>query len=348
MAEVKRYVNRASSAGGDGTTNGTAGATRAYYTLNEWEAAEQTDLVTDTDTHLVECTGTLGTQDTTNVYIDGWTTGASNDITINGLDPFNGYKMEMDVNSGGIISGTEDYINVLFVNVEQTDNTTGNRGIAFNSIGGTTNTKIVIAGCQIANSDTTDATPGGGVLGIQFKSNSNQYAINNFIHGLWNSGISASFLNAAATAYWYCNSVSGAYNLGFNMAGNASATAFLYNNISQGGGTDFSVNGAYTTGGNISEDTSSPESALRSITLTLTSATDLHLDSTDTEAIGAGVNLYSDSNYAVTTDIDGDARADAVFDIGADHFVGAPPAGAIMNQLQGSNMGADLFNGTLL
>jgi hypothetical protein len=32
---ITRYVNTASSAGGDGTTNGTAGATRAYATLRE-------------------------------------------------------------------------------------------------------------------------------------------------------------------------------------------------------------------------------------------------------------------------------------------------------------------------
>tara|TARA_R110000772_G_scaffold23646_2_gene63146 strand:+ start:8610 stop:9632 length:1023 start_codon:yes stop_codon:yes gene_type:complete len=40
LAEVLIYVNGGSTAGGDGTTNGTAGATRAYASMIECEAAE--------------------------------------------------------------------------------------------------------------------------------------------------------------------------------------------------------------------------------------------------------------------------------------------------------------------
>lgn len=83
MAVVTRYVNVASTAGGDGTTNGTAGATRAYATLSEWESNEQTDLVTDGDSHVVKCVA--GT-DTTQTSVDGWTAGASNTITIQADD----------------------------------------------------------------------------------------------------------------------------------------------------------------------------------------------------------------------------------------------------------------------
>ena len=82
MAVVTRYVNTASTAGGDGTTNGTAGATRAYATLTEWESSEQTDLVTATDTHIVNCTGTAA--DTSKFSLTGWTTDATYFITING------------------------------------------------------------------------------------------------------------------------------------------------------------------------------------------------------------------------------------------------------------------------
>lgn len=80
MAEVLRFVNTASTAGGDGTTNATTGANRAYASLNEWEAAEQTNLVTAGDTHRVVCEGTAA--DTTRTDVSGWTTGASNFITI--------------------------------------------------------------------------------------------------------------------------------------------------------------------------------------------------------------------------------------------------------------------------
>jgi len=82
MAEVIRYIDTASS-GGDGTTQGHSGSTAAYASMSAWEAAEQTDLVTDTDYHRVLCAGGI---DGTDMTIVGWTTGASNYISIEG-DP---------------------------------------------------------------------------------------------------------------------------------------------------------------------------------------------------------------------------------------------------------------------
>jgi len=79
VAVITRYVNTASS-GGDGTTNATSGAQAAYASLNAWEAAENTDLVTATNTHIVICEGS--TADGTAVTIDGWTTNATYYITI--------------------------------------------------------------------------------------------------------------------------------------------------------------------------------------------------------------------------------------------------------------------------
>jgi hypothetical protein len=39
-----RYVNVASTSGGDGTTNATAGANRAYASLSEWEDQRDADI----------------------------------------------------------------------------------------------------------------------------------------------------------------------------------------------------------------------------------------------------------------------------------------------------------------
>lgn len=78
MATITRYINPASTAGGDGTTNATAGANRAYASASEWEAAEQTDLVSDGDIHIVYCDD--GVDSSARLIIDGWTTGASNYI----------------------------------------------------------------------------------------------------------------------------------------------------------------------------------------------------------------------------------------------------------------------------
>lgn len=71
---VVRYVNTDSTPGGDGTTNNTTGATRAYASRSEWEAAEQKDLVTADEVHEVRVNGSANDGNTT---ISGWTTDAT-------------------------------------------------------------------------------------------------------------------------------------------------------------------------------------------------------------------------------------------------------------------------------
>lgn len=82
MATVTRYIDTASS-GGDGTTQNHSGGTAAYASMSAWEAAEQTNLVTDGDVHVVNCAGGA---DSTVLTIAGWTCGVSNTLTIQG-DP---------------------------------------------------------------------------------------------------------------------------------------------------------------------------------------------------------------------------------------------------------------------
>ncbi len=82
MADVERYVNTDSTAGGDGTTDATAGANRAYATLSEWNTQEATDLVTATNTHRVRCSAPSGSVDTSGFNISGWTTSSTYHITI--------------------------------------------------------------------------------------------------------------------------------------------------------------------------------------------------------------------------------------------------------------------------
>lgn len=80
MATIQRYVNTASTAGGDGTTNATSGANRAYASLFEWEAA-MGSVGTATDNYIVDCCGTAA--DTTAVNVNfSITTGGS--VTIRG------------------------------------------------------------------------------------------------------------------------------------------------------------------------------------------------------------------------------------------------------------------------
>jgi hypothetical protein len=55
MATIQRYVNTASTAGGDGTTNATSGANRAYPTLSAWEAGMGSG--NSGDDYIVDCCG---------------------------------------------------------------------------------------------------------------------------------------------------------------------------------------------------------------------------------------------------------------------------------------------------
>lgn len=82
MASLTRYVNTASSAGGDGTTNNTSGATRAYATL--LEAVNAMPAGSATDQYTIYCSGS--TADTSAIDQTPWdqVTSATNYIHIIG------------------------------------------------------------------------------------------------------------------------------------------------------------------------------------------------------------------------------------------------------------------------
>ena len=75
-----------------------------YTSLAAWESAEQTNLVTDGDTHVCECyTG----GDLNQVSIDGWTTDATHFITITSPD---GEYHAGDINAGAYIDANSSYV----------------------------------------------------------------------------------------------------------------------------------------------------------------------------------------------------------------------------------------------
>lgn len=88
MATVIRHINVNSTPGGTGETNNTTGATRAYASFSEWEAAEQTNLVVDGDNHIVYCDGGRDQAPAFAYTLGGWTTGVGNDIRV-AMNPSN-------------------------------------------------------------------------------------------------------------------------------------------------------------------------------------------------------------------------------------------------------------------
>ena len=86
MAEQLVYVNTASPSGGNGTTNGTSGANRAYSSFNEFNTQEAADISTATgsDTQMVvNFDGSGGADTTGNVLMSGFTTDSTGFVTFN-------------------------------------------------------------------------------------------------------------------------------------------------------------------------------------------------------------------------------------------------------------------------
>lgn len=123
MAEIVRYINQASTAGGDGTTNATSGANRAYATFSEWQAAEATDMG-GTNWHHVIATGTGEMVDS--FAITGW--GASDFVLIEVAEgsrgdgtPQSGLYLKKSLGYDGIVTiGDTGNIYIIGLDVENT------------------------------------------------------------------------------------------------------------------------------------------------------------------------------------------------------------------------------------
>jgi len=166
MAIVTRFIDTASTSGGDGTTQSHTGDNRAYPSMNSWEAGEDTDLVTDGDSHVVNCAGS--TNDTTAVDIFGWVTGVSNDITIQGDETapdsdgrgfgnsFNTsfYVFDSNVVQTRLMFVREDFVTIRTIQFVQSANDSGSRIIE--TFDQTASNKIVIEKCRFKKTGTSD------------------------------------------------------------------------------------------------------------------------------------------------------------------------------------------------
>lgn len=333
MATITRYVNTASTAGGDGTTNATTGANRAYASMNEWETNEQTDLVTDADIHVVYCTGTAA--DTTAVDIDGWTTGASNDITINGeLDgpAWNTslYRLSLALQYQGPLTIREDFITANNLQIEQTGSygDTGN-GITYHYA--TASAVITINACYIRHNNVTASTG----YGLYPNPDGTNHIINTVVDG-FDRGVYLP-IAAGGETNLYNNTLANQESYGIYASGYpGSATTYNEkNNLIQGAGTadyyhDFGGNVTATYSTNLSSDTSSENTTLRSKTVTFDGADDYH--TSDTDSVDQGTDLSSDTYYAFSVDNDGDTRTGS-WDIGADEYVAAAGGTTLQSSL---------------
>jgi hypothetical protein len=334
MASLQRYVNRASSAGGDGTTNATSGANRAYVSIVDWEAAEQQDLTDGGgDTMTVDCEGTSADAP---VGIAGWTTGLTTYILIRGNNTAAGrhagifstskYRIADTGSTGYCIDVQEDY--VRFENFQLS--TTGSVGVTFvgiqwRSIGAVGANQYlldrIISKAILSGTADGEATYASGTdANINIKS----CLFMDWIRG--SATCYGGHLNRSAgggvVRFHNCSIVNcwrAIRNcLGKNVLAQGSDTGSVYigNTL-----VNCSSNDASTDGTNPVDNAT--------YTFVNEAGDDYHLTSGDAYAYHAGADLTADANLAVTLDIDGETIA-TTFDIGADWV---PAAGGGTNLL---------------
>jgi hypothetical protein len=170
MATYTDYINRA-SAGGDGSTNGTAGGNAAYASFSSWEANTQTaHSGTGADDYVVNCAkGGSGSNETSTWTIDFATNITTGSITIQGnASDSTGRNLGnafWDTSCFALVTGAgasgvmnqESKLTLRGLQLESTD--TGN----FTSLvrgNGTNNTNLTVESCRMRSSQP------GGVYGM--------------------------------------------------------------------------------------------------------------------------------------------------------------------------------------
>lgn len=158
MADIVRYISPDSVSSGDGSTSALTGPSAAYNSLSAWNAAEATDLTSGNDTHTVYCFGT-GTEDTSFIDINSWTTASGNTITITALDRHDGtwdtniYTLEPNQTQDATIEVTNGFVIIDGLQISTTSNSSSKEGVRVKTNSQTDWVKI--QNCIFAEFDST-------------------------------------------------------------------------------------------------------------------------------------------------------------------------------------------------
>lgn len=357
MATIVRYVNTASTAGGDGTTNLTSGATRAYATLSAAETALRQNLtgvvcdVNDQDGANtialdIQCTGTSA--DTTAVTFTNasWVTDAT-------------HRIQVRLNTGDAPAGA------LWSTSKYRLTAAGGYGVGTLSVGKVLHIDLV--NLQVENTSGIDNAPHALRIG-NFASDVRVYG--GFYRCTGTSGTydDAGAISSRCTSSLKLRNVTMAAAEGYGIrteddhsvfwmynctlinrhATNSRYVAEMFaldtgservkNNILQGvTGANVNWRAAVTFAEqvtNLTQDTSSPNNTLDSKTVTFNDAAnwDYHLGAGDTAALNAGTDLSADANWPFSVDADGATRT-GTWDVGADEITGSIVTGAAAAKL---------------
>lgn len=317
VTDETQYVSVGCANNGDGTAAACAasgGAAGAYNSFDNWEGQNR-DLVSQDKNLTVVFNGTCEAGGKT---LDGWTMDATRALLITGMCLNDTY--------GRSLINNESYVTFRGITIEKVTSGGKNTEMFFQ------NGANVVVERSIFRQATMSKDSGTWVIRLQGQGTTFR---NNFVYGCKEVCLSM-VAETNAQAYVYNNTIVGSADVGLEItldAGSASAVFELKNNLVTGSTTaDYSINvgsASYTTATNISSDATSPQTGLRSKTITYVGGTDYHLDAGETDAIDAGTTIGTFS-----TDYDGDTRS-GTWDIGADEIPAASGINLLLLHTEG-------------
>lgn len=345
-ANKTSYINTSCANDGNGTSAscagspGGAGAWNSCANMVTGEVAANADLVSMNGILTVNASGT--TAETAACTINGFTTDSTHYLKLvgnftGGVWSTSYYRFDSTFSSGAIIVH-DQHVEIWNVQVNNAGTGSGNYyGIKDDQGAGGLSLKVFNS--LFRGSTGTDFT--GCIFFRPDVANAVGVFVNNICYGYTGAQaigyqLDGSGYNDGETIIAYNNTCHGSPICFATHGGGSSDAQYLKNNAAQSCTTCYGLDAASshttsTTATNLSEDTTSPESGLRSKVMTFVSETggseDLHITSGDTVAKDAGTNLSGDAQYAFSTDIDGATRT-GTWDIGADEYTAGGGGGA--------------------
>ncbi|MCP4990979.1 MAG: hypothetical protein GY928_34510 [Colwellia sp.] len=317
-----------------------------YISLNAWEGQNR-DLVTATDDEIAECRASSGSADSAAVNIDGWTTSATYDITVqtsganrhSGVFSTSHYRL---TSTGSLnLDINDQYVTILGIQFQMVLASDGNSNIAISR-----SPNQHFGYCIAYNSGAANQGVGFFALG----GSGNVYnCIADGIIRTGTGGVGFYMRTASATTNYY-NCTAHNCQTGFNEH---TGTMNVYNSLAFKNDNDF---GGSPTVIDYCASDDGDDTGSNGVTISQTAddyaalvvdaaGGDFNVTDADSELEAAGTDDPSSGLY--TDDIKEDARTSA-WDIGAFEFIGGGGGGGIMNQIQHSNLGNDLFNGVII
>jgi hypothetical protein len=296
-----------------------------YTSLESCMNANEQNLVTADKYFDVEISGTWSSADTTAITVHNYTTDATRYINIytTGSARHQGVFSTSKYYLTGRITVANQYVTINGLQSSYTIG--GNYAGAFYFSTGSGNNTIAFNIIRFTGNYSLSG-------GLYIDAGTNHFVINNIIYATTNGHSNCVYGGFTSGSYFYGNTF---FNAGKGMqSGSLAKNNIAYNNTTDFAGT---YNAASTN--NLSKDATAPAYGTyyrnKTLTFTNTSSTteDLHLISTDTDAIDKGADLSG----TFTTDIDGTTRT-GTWDIGADEYVSAvtPTYGSVLSGVYGS------------